>query len=142
MATFIETLNIFLFIVGLSFAYTFTKSKMDKKSEQKEPEEAVKVTTAQEDVPAPERQTGLLTEWAARHELVAQIWQYALDNNVTSHKLRQLLLDPNVKITILPADVLHEEYPSIYFDDTNGTEWWFSTNGLFNTATGTWNEGA
>jgi len=142
MASFIEWLNSFLFVVSCSFAYTFTKSKIDKKSEQKEPEEQMKVTTTQEDVPATENQRGLLAEWAARHELVDQIWQYAMDNNVTSYKLRQLLLDPNVKITILPADVLHEEYPRIYFDDTNGTEWWFSTNGLFNTATGTWNEGA
>ena len=141
MATFIETLNIFLFIVGLSFAYTFTKSKMDKKSEQKEPEEQMEVTVTQEDVPATERQKGLLTEWAARHELVAQIWQYAMDNNVTSYRLRQLLLDQNTKITVYPADVLHDEYPHICFKDTNGTEWWFSTNGLFNTATGTWNEG-
>ena len=127
MANFIEILNSFLFIVGLAFAYTFTRSKMDKRGEEKEPEKPKETKVERE--PVVQKYDSVFVPKQTRRQLVCEIYRYAVENNIESDELRKLLIDNETEIRVeQDAMKLH---PRIYLESKYGS-YFLGRNGLIN----------
>lgn len=127
MTNFVETLNSFLFIVGLAFAYTFTRSKMDKTGEEKEPEKPKETKVERE--PVVQKYDGVFVPGQTRRQLVCEIYRYAAENNIGSDELRKLLIDDETEIRV-EQDAMKIR-PRIYLESKYGS-YFLGRNGLIN----------
>ena len=133
MEYFIEWLNTFLFVVGASFAYTFTKSKVDRREEKpaKEPEKPKETKINQK--PVVQKYDNVYVPTQTRSQIIGEIYRYAVENNIESDKLRELLCDNETEIRVVRNDMnpLCDRHPRIYLDSKYGN-YYLGRNGLQN----------
>lgn len=129
LADFIEWLNTFLFVVGASFAYTFTKSKVDKREKEsvKEPEKPKETKVERE--PVVQKYDSVFVPKQTRQQLVCEIYRYAVENNIESDELRKLLIDNETEIRV-EQDAM-KIHPRIYLESKYGS-YFLGRNGLIN----------
>ena len=133
MADFIEWLNTFLFVLGASFAYTFTKAKFDRKEEcepeeakQPEKQEAKQDTITSENVVHYENH---FPPFMTREMVIGQIYEHMNNKDVFTEELMAMLMDMGTTI-ITDRDLLTMKDRIVIH--SNGQRFELTENGLVN----------